>query len=137
MALANGIFKGKGLSLTINSVEYNLDADSVVMQSEDKEDLVFADMGANGGKQWFFTISAFSDLGTGSLWRYVWDNAGTEDVAFVFKPYGNSTPSTTQPHFTGTITVPAKPDFGGGVNESFKFEARFDIDGVPVMDTTA
>lgn len=135
MALTNGVHKGKGLSLTINSVEYNLDANSIVMSSEDKEDLVFADLNANGGKQWFFTVSAFQDTATGSLWRYVWDNAGSTGVAFTFKPYGNSTATPTKPHFTGTLTVPAKPDFGGVGNEGFKFEARFDISGVPTMAT--
>lgn len=137
MALANGIFKGKGLSLTINSVEYNLDASSVNLQSEDKEDLVYADMGANGGKQWFFNITAYFDAATGSLWRYVWENAGTEDVAFTFKPYGNATASASQPHWTGTLTVPSKPDISGSVNESHQFEVRFDIDGVPVLDDGA
>lgn len=136
MALANGIFKGKGLSLTINSVEYNLDASSVVMDNEDKDNLVFADLGANGGKQWFFTIQAFTDTASGSLWRYVWDNAGNTNVAFLFKPYGNATATAAKPHFSGTLTVSAKPSLGGTVDDAFNFEVRFDIDGVPVMVTT-
>jgi hypothetical protein len=134
MALTNGIYKGKGLSLTINSIEYNLDAKSVALSSEDKDVITFADI-ASGAKQWFFTVTALFDAGTGSLWRYVWDNAGTEDVAFTFKPYGNATASATQPHFTGTLTVGTKPDISGDANSTFEFEVRFDVDGEPTMDT--
>lgn len=133
MAINNGKFKGKGLSLTINSIEYNMDATSVVMDSEDADSdaTTFADLSAGGAKQWFFTVNAVSDYGTGSLWSYVWDNSGDDDVAFLFKPYGNATASATQPHFTGTLTIPSKPSVGGDADKTFAFEARFDIDGEP------
>lgn len=138
MAISNGKFKGKGLSLTIDSVEYNMDAKSVVLDNEaaDNDATTFADLTAGGSLQWFFTVEALSDYGTGSLWSYVWDNAGDDSVTFVFKPYGNTTPSATQPHFTGTLKVGPKPgSIGGSADEVFTFEVRFDVNGEPTKVT--
>lgn len=134
MALTNGKFKGKGLSLTIDSIEYRVDASSVLMDFEDADNdvVTFADLDNGGDKQWFFAISAVSDYATNSLWSYIWDNSGDDDIAFVFKPYGNSTASATQPHFTGTLTIGDRPAVGGEADSTFTFETRFDIDGTPL-----
>jgi hypothetical protein len=137
MAIANGKYNGKSLSLTINSIEYNMDATSVVLNNEeaDSDTTTFADLAAGGAVQWFFEIEAVSDFGTGSLWNYVWANAGTSAVPFVFKPYGNATALPAKPHFTGTLNVGAKPAIGGAAGETFTFEVRFDVDGTPLLKT--
>lgn len=131
-------YKGKSLSLKVGSVEYNADLTSVVLTNEEAEDdaVTFADLAAGGAVQWFFEVEGVSDYGTGSLWKYLWDNAGNSSVAFTFAPYGNETPSATQPHFTGTLSLGAKPPVGGTANEVFTFEARWDVDGEPTMVTT-
>jgi hypothetical protein len=134
MAIANGKYKGKSLSLTIDSVEYNMDVTSVVLDNEeaDNDATTFADLASGGARQWFIEAEAISDYGTGSLWSYVWDNAGTDGVAFVIKPYENATPTATQPHFTGTLKVGPKPGgIGGTAGETFTFEVRFDVIGEP------
>lgn len=133
MALTNGKYKGKNLSLTINSVEYNMDATRVELLNEeaDNDTTTFADVAAGGAVQWYFEVEAVSDYATGSLWAYVWDNAGDDDVAFTFKPYGNATATANQPHFTGTLKVGAKPPVGGTAGENFVFEVRFDVNGEP------
>lgn len=136
MALTNGIYKGKGLSLTINGTEYNMDIKSATLTSEDKEVITFADM-STGARKWTLTVTAMQDVANGSLWRYVWDNAGTEDVAFVLKPHGNATESDTQPHITGTVTIPHKPDFTAEATTAAEVEVAFEVDGEPVLDTTA
>lgn len=138
MALANGKWKGKGLSITIDSVEYNMDFKTIVLNNEDADDSdqSFADLNAGGGKQWFFEGEAFSDYGAGSVWSYIWDSAGTDSVAFTFKPYGNATATTAQPHFTGTLSVGAKPGgIGATAGETSTFEIRFDVDGTPTRVT--
>lgn len=142
MALANGKFKGKGLSLTIDGTEYNMDFKTIVLDVEeaDADDQSFADYTASGGtaQQWFFEGEAFADYGANSIWSYIWTNAGDDDVAFVFKPYGNATPTTSQPHFTGTLKVGGKPGgIGGTVAETFVFDVRFDVNGIPTKVTAA
>lgn len=126
-------YKGKDLSLLLDTEEVNLEATSVVLDNEDDDDddPTFAELADGTPKQWFFTISARSDYGTGSFWTFLWDNVGT-DVDFVFKPYGNTTATATQPHFTGTATVIAKPPIGGTADETFTFETRLDVVGEPL-----
>lgn len=131
-------FKGKNLSLMIGTKEVNLDGTSVVLDNEeaDTDAITFAELAAGTPLQWFFTLSAVADYATGTLWDYLWSNAGSS-VSFVFKPYGNAVASATQPHFTGTTTINSKPPIGGSANEVFTFEARLDVAGEPVKKTTA
>lgn len=129
-------FKGKGLSLMFGTEEVNLEATSVTLSNEeaDTDAVTFAELASGTPLQWFFEIEAVADYGTDSFWSYLWDNAG-DDVSFVFKPYGNVTASATQPHFTGTATINAKPPVGGTANEVFTFEARLDVVGEPTRVT--
>ena len=132
--MAASKYKGKSLSITVDSVEYNMDLTSIVLQNEEADDdaTTFADLATGGAVQWFFEIEAVSDYSEDSLWSFLWTSAGDSDVAFVFKPYGNATPTASQPHFTGTFNVGSKPSVGGTANEVFTFEARLDVNGEPV-----
>lgn len=125
-------FKGKNLSFTIAGTEYNSDITAVNLVNEESDDDVttFADLSAGGNVAWTIEVEGVSDYGTGSLWSYCWANAGAE-AAFVFKPYGNTTATAAQPHFTGTLVVRAKPPVGGTANETFTFEYTFDVKGTP------
>lgn len=129
-------YKGKDLSLTIDAVEVNLEGTSVLLENEeaDTDAVTFAELASGTPLQWFFTINAVADYGVGSFWSTLWDNAGAS-VAFVFKPYGNATATTAQPHFTGNCTINAKPPVGGSANEVFTFEARLDVEGEPTRVT--
>lgn len=126
-------YKGKDLSLLIDAEEVNLEGTAILLENEeaDTDAITFAELAAGTPLQWFFTITAVADYGSGSFWSTLWDNAGS-DVAFVLKPYGNATPTAAQPHFTGNATINAKPPVGGSANEVFTFEARLDVVGEPV-----
>jgi hypothetical protein len=43
----------------------------------------------------------------------MWNNAGDE-VLFEIAPFGNTTPSSTQPIFTGSCRIPAQGSFPMG-----------------------
>lgn len=133
-----GKYKGKDLSLTIDGEEINLEATTVVLENEDADTdaTTFGELGGGTPKQWFFSITAVADYGTGSFWTTLWENSGS-DVEFVLKPHGNAVASATQPHFTGTCTINAKPPIGGSANEVFTFEARLDVVGEPVRKIAA
>lgn len=130
-------FKGKNLSLLFDGTEeFNAEGTQVVLDNEEGDDdaITFADFSAGETRQWFFQLTATSDYGADSFWTLLWENAGQE-IAFLFKPYGNATATTAQPHFSGTCTVIAKPPIGGTAGETFTFEARLDVEGEPLRVT--
>lgn len=134
MAIVNGKYMGGNLSILINSIEYNMELTDLMLDNEaaDSKDATFAELAAGGSLQWFFTFTANADYAAGTIWSYIWDNAGLASVPFSYKPYGGVA-SATKPWFTGTLKVGAKPgSIGGTANETFKFEGRFDVNGTPV-----
>lgn len=135
--------KANALKFTIDGTDYWSDFSSVTLASEDAAADVntFYDASLGGRRDWFFTVSGVQSTETTSLWIAMWENAGDE-VAFVYAPHGNATPSTSQPHFTGTLRVPARGAFALGGDASadgtFSFDGvRMDVVGDVVLDTTA
>lgn len=129
-------YKGKDLSLTFGAVEFKTEGTQVVLQNEesDTDAVTFAEVGSGSAVGWFFELAATSDYGVGSFWDMLWTSAG-QDMAYLFKPYGNAVASPSQPHFSGKCTTKAKPPVGGTAGEIFTFEARLDCTGEPVKVT--
>lgn len=127
-------FKGKNLSLMIDGDEVNDDIRSVVIDNEEADDdgQTFFEFTQGGSRTWTMVVEADSHYGDESLWRWIWDNVGT-DATFILKPYGNAAPSTSQPHFTGTLTVGAEPAVGGTAGEAFTFEYTFTLAAKPTL----
>ena len=129
-------FKGKSLSLLVDTQEYNADGTSVVLDNEDadSEAITFSELDNGDPKDWFFQLNAVSDYGSTSFWTMLWENAGS-DVAYIFKPYGNAEASVEQPHFTGTVTIKSKPPIGGEAGSVWTYEARLDCTDEPTRVT--
>jgi hypothetical protein len=119
--------KGRNLVLTLDGDDYAVDASLITLTSEDKDGEVrtFADI--TPPKQWFFEIEGIQSTDADSLWDWLWDHDGSEGIAFVFKPHGNTTASVSQPHFTGTVDVKGKPPIGGSADTTFVFSYRLDL----------
>jgi hypothetical protein len=126
--------KGKNLVLTIDGDDYAMDASSITLTNEDKDGEVrtFADI--TPPKQWFFEIEAIQSTDQNSFWSLLWDADGTENIPYVFKPHGNATESTNEPHFSGTVSVKGKPPVGGSADTTFTFSYRLDCDQEPTID---
>lgn len=74
----------------------------------------FADAASGGGRDYFLEMTVAQDAVTTSLWNLAWASPGTE-VDVLYRPYGNTTASTTQPHYSFTATVKEPDgDFIGG-----------------------
>lgn len=137
--------KANALSLKIAGTDYWADLSSVMLQSEEAASDVntFYDASLGGRRDWFFTVSGVQstqDDASTSFWRAMWAAAGTE-VAFIYAPHGNATPSVDQPHFTGTVRIPAKGSFmlGGeaSADGTFSFDGvRMDVVGEVTLDET-
>lgn len=123
------------LKLGTPAVDHYADITSYLITSEeaDSDVITFADAENGGGRQELLNFTAIQSLATGSFWRTVWDKTGTT-VAFTVAPYGNATPSATQPHFVGTVVIGQRPDLGGEAGDStFTFEGSWKIVGQTAM----
>jgi hypothetical protein len=112
------------------------------MQSEDASADVstFFDASLGGRRDFYFTVSGVQSTEATSFWRAMWADAGTE-VAFVYAPNGNASPSADLPHFTGTVRLPPQGalQLGGeaSADGTFAFDGvRMDIVGDVTLDTT-
>jgi hypothetical protein len=106
-------------------VEYYTQILKAEITSDDKDDLTFGEIDNGDTKKYSLELTILQDFGTGGLGLYLYANAGDE-VAMVMKPYGNTTASATEPHFTGTVKILAAPTVGGEAD----IEGRFTSDVV-------
>lgn len=123
--------KGKGITFTVEDVDYTLDASSVVLTHEEAENdvLVFADASAGGAYEWKMTINAIQSTDADALHTFVWSNSG-DLVDFLFAPHGNTAATVAQPHFTGSVRIPnKKPELGGEADTTWSFEMELDVEG--------
>jgi hypothetical protein len=130
------------LTLLIDSLEVAPAVSKAVITSEetDSDFVSFTDAASGGGRSYKLAITAVQDAASTSLWYKVWNAAGT-DVPFTLRPYGNTTPTATEPHFTGTCTIKEPDgDFIGGeadasVTAKFTVEVEFPLTAKPTRVT--
>lgn len=90
--------------------------------------LSYAAARAGGGRDYALAMTIAQDHASDTLWDLIWTGSGTE-VAGVYAPYGNVTPSVSQPHF-GFIAIVAEPDgrfLGAEANISTTAVATIDV----------
>ena len=98
------------LKMTIggNDVEAQI-SKAIVTSGEASSDFVtFAEAAAGGAREYKLALTAVQDPAANTIWSTVFDSAGSS-VACVYKPFGNATPTPTQPHFTFNAIV-SEPD---------------------------
>ncbi|TDL43600.1 hypothetical protein [Microbacterium oleivorans] len=128
------------LTLGAPGSEFSADVISWSIENEeaDSDVITFEDAANGGSRQYFLRGSAIQSTQTASFWRYVWENAGDTDVPFTIAPHGNATPSASEPHLVGTLTIGPKPTIGAEASTSASsastFDYEFQIDGIPVLD---
>lgn len=136
MPSASTRIKGKAGLFKLAGTDYSIDCTSILLTSEDADNdtVTFCEVGT-GGKTWKFEVEAIQSTAAGSLWNYLWTSAGTTNVAVIYAPHGNATATTAQPHFTGTVTLPGKPDVGGEADTTYTFSTEIVLDAEPTKVT--
>lgn len=102
---------GTGIAGELVAVTPEVSRASVITAESDADFVSFADAAAGGAREYRLALT-FVQLA--SLWKLTWENAG-DQVNVVVRPFGNATPTVSQPHFSGTVTI-TEPDgdFIGG-----------------------
>lgn len=133
--------KGVALKLSLGAVPTDYWADvskcSITNEAADGDVTTFEDAAGSGSRKWLMNLTAIQSTESESLWSYIWQHSG-ETVAYTYAPHGNATPSTSQPHFTGTVKIGPKPDIGGeaGSSTTFTFETQWELTAEPTLVTS-
>lgn len=104
----NPIFTLKAGAAAVASYSDDLKAIGLTTDDKDDSDLTFAEAAAGLSKEFTLALTCLVSFDAGSLFAYLWDNAGAT-VAVVWGPYGNAVPTVTKPHFTFNAVIDGKP----------------------------
>lgn len=96
------------LSIGGSDVTAQISVAKITTGESDADFVTFADAAAGGARDYKLVFTAVQDAVTGTMWDRVWSSAGTT-VAGILMPYGNTTASTTQPHFSFNAII-TEPD---------------------------
>lgn len=118
--------KASNIKFTIASTDYAVDADSIELSLSD----------APGGQQtftevqplqeWKLAISGIASGDSTSLYQLLFANYGTE-VAFKVAPNGNSTATSSQPIYEGTVVFDTLPPLNMTSGEIMSFSVELTV----------
>lgn len=96
----------RSLKITIDAVERYAEVFAAAVNADDAEadEVTFAEAAAGGARSYVLALTLTQDMAAGTLWTSIFEEAGT-DVPVVIMPYGNASPSASQPHFTATASI--------------------------------
>lgn len=116
----------------------------IVTGESDSDFVSFEEAAAGGAREYRLALTLKQNTDADALWYYIWANSG-DDIPVEVWPNGRNstsptTPTTTYPKFTGTVTI-SEPDgdlVGGEANASntakFTSEVEWKFLAKPVMD---
>lgn len=118
--------KATNIKFKIGSTEYSCDADNIELALSD----------APGGQQtfcevqslqeWKLSLAGIASGDSTSLYQLLFANYGTE-VAFSVAPNGNSTATSNQPIYTGTVIFDTLPPLSLTSGEIMAFEVELTV----------
>jgi hypothetical protein len=118
--------KATNIKFTILSTDYSCDADSVELSLSD----------APGGQQtfcevqplqeWKLKLTGIASGDSASLYQLLFANYGTE-VAFKVAPNGNTTATSSQPIYEGTVIFDSLPPLSLSSGDIMKFDVTLTV----------
>jgi hypothetical protein len=118
--------KATNIKFTISSTDYSCDADSIELSLSD----------APGGQQtfcevqplqnWMLKMTGIASGDSASLYQLLFANYGTE-VAFKVAPNGNSTATSSQPIYEGTVIFDNLPPLSMTSGDIMSFDVSLTV----------
>ena len=122
--------KAQNILFKFGSTEYACDANMVELTLDDAPGDVQTFCEVRVGGQWSLQLDGITSGDSGSLYRVPWDNFGST-AQFTIAPNGNSTPSSSEPHYTGTVVFDQLPPLSLMSNETAKFSVTLTVKNTP------
>jgi hypothetical protein len=118
--------KATNIKFLIGTVEESCDANLIELTLNDAPGGVqsFCDVRVDG--EWKLQIDGITSGDTGSLYRLLWANFGTE-ASFQVSPQGNAVGSATAPVYTGTVIFDQLPPLSLNSGEVVKFSVTLTV----------
>jgi len=118
--------KASNIVFKIASTDYACDADSVELSTGDAPGDVRTFCEVQTGQEWKLSLTGLTSGDTASLYRLLFANYGTE-VAFTVAPGGNAIPTSTNPHYVGTVIFDQLPPLSLTSGEIVKFTVELTV----------
>jgi hypothetical protein len=118
--------KATNILFKIASTDYACDAESVELSTGDAPGDVRTFCEVQTGQEWKLSLSGLTSGDTASLYRLLFANYGTE-VAFTVAPGGNAIPTSTNPHYVGTVIFDQLPPLSLTSGEIVKFTVELTV----------
>ena len=122
--------KASNIVFKIGTTDYACDANMVELTLDDAPGDVQTFCEVRVGGQWTLHLEGITSGDSASLYQVLWSNFGTE-VAFTVAPNGNASPSSTQPHYKGTVVFDQLPPLSLTSNETAKFAIDLTVKNTP------
>ena len=118
--------KAQNIKFKIAGTDYACDATSVVLELGDAPGDVQTFCETRVGGEWTLTLDGITSGEATSLYQVLWTNFGST-ATFVIAPNGNTTPSTDQPHYEGTVVFDQLPPLNLTSNEVSSFSVALTV----------
>ena len=118
--------KATNIVFKINTTDYSCDVTGVELTLADAPGDVQTFCEVRAGGEWMLKLDGITSGDTASLYQLLFANFGTQ-VAFTIAPQGNASPSTSAPHYTGTVIFNELPPLTLTSNEVVKFSVSLKV----------
>jgi hypothetical protein len=118
--------KATNIKFLIGTVEESCDVNLVELTLNDAPGDVQTFCEVRVGGEWKLQLDGVTSGDTGSLYRLLWANFGTE-ATFTVAPQGNAVGTATAPIYTGTIVFDQLPPLSLNAGEIVKFSVTLTV----------
>jgi hypothetical protein len=87
-------------------------------------------LSASSESEWTLALEGITSGDATSLYRVLWENFGTT-AAFTIAPNGNADPSSSEPHYEGTVKFDQLPPLTLTSNETATFSVTLTVVNTP------
>lgn len=118
--------KATNIKFLIGTAEESCDVNLVELTLNDAPGDVQTFCEVRTGGEWKLQLDGVTSGDTGSLYRLLWANFGTE-VAFTVSPQGNAVGTANSPIYTGTVIFDQLPPLSLNAGEIVKFSVTLTV----------